>query len=78
MSRGADNNSFMRAGPNETARVTLALSNQDKGGGPDSYTIIQIHDCNGAFADASVRDPNGKVSRGWVTKLCSNQLTTCP
>ena len=72
------NNSLMRAGPSETAAVTLSLENTDKGWGPDSYTVLQIHNCSGEFADVSARDPDGRVSRGWVTKLCSAQLTTCP
>jgi len=72
------NNSLMRAEPSDTARVTLNLENDQRGWGPDSYTVIQIHNCRGEFADVSARDMDGKVSRGWVTKLCSAQLTTCP
>jgi len=71
------NDSNMRAGPGGDARLTLSLLDDAKGWGAGSYTVVQIHGCSGAFADVSVRDPDGKVARGWVTRLCSAQLTTC-
>lgn len=55
----------------------LAFTNPDGNAiGPDSYTV-RLHACKGDWVkvDASFED---RHYRGWATRTCSNQVTTCP
>lgn len=77
----------LRAKPSEESEVVATLSGEIDGNGygPDSFEILQVHGCRGKFADvtvrlpASIKPPPGKDKpmRGWVGRICSNQLTTC-
>jgi hypothetical protein len=74
------------AGPADNAKVVADLHGQgEEGFGPDSFGVLQVHACQGHFAEVtialapSIKPPPGKDKpmRGWVGKVCSNQLTTC-
>jgi hypothetical protein len=74
------NDQNMRDAPSLTAKVTARLEG-DKGDtvwGPDSFSVKRVYGCSGAFADVSGVSPYKQTYRGWVTKLCGNQRTTCP
>jgi hypothetical protein len=74
------NDPHLRAAPQDDAPELLHLSGErDEGAwGPDSVEILHAHGCSGRFAEVTVKTPDGKTGRGWVTRICSNQLTTCP
>ena len=65
--------------------ANLSGKTQDSNYGPDSVEIMQVHGCQGSFTDVTVRVPKAikplpgqdKPMRGWVGRVCSNQLTTC-
>jgi hypothetical protein len=73
--------------PADDAKVVASLQHAgDSGIGPDSFEVKQVHGCQGHYAEVtvvlapSVEAPPGlskKPMRGWVGKVCSNQLTTC-
>lgn len=74
------------ASPADNARTVASLQILgDEGVGPDSFEVRQVHACQGHFAEVTIRlapsikAPPGiaKPLRGWVGKVCSNQLTTC-
>ena len=69
----------LRSAPREDAPVLAWLMNRDKGWGPDSFAIRQVHGCSGIFVDVTVEPAaeRGKVMRGWIGHFCTNQLTTC-
>lgn len=77
----------LRAKPNDESEAVATLGGEIDGNGygPDSFAILQVHGCQGKFADVTVRLPRSvnpppgkdKPSRGWVGRVCSNQLTTC-
>jgi hypothetical protein len=71
------NRAEVRVAPAENARVVTTLRTADGASGPDSATIDHVFGCSGAFADAAVH-MEGRPVRGWVTGICSNQVTTCP
>jgi hypothetical protein len=77
----------LRAKPSDDGEAVATLSGEIDGSGygPDSFEILQVHGCQGKFADVTVRLPRSvkpppgkdKPLRGWVGRVCSNQLTTC-
>lgn len=70
----------VRSAPKADAPVTAQLlQTNDEGGstGPDSAAIDRVFRCSGDFADVLLHMPKGAPIRGWVTRLCSNQVTTC-
>jgi len=67
----------LRARPQADAPVVLELHNADHSEGPDSAAIDHVYGCQGAFADVEVHMPEGPHKRGWATRICSNQVTTC-
>ncbi len=74
------NDAYVRSAPKADAPVTAQLFDaNDAGGssGPDSASVDRVFSCSGAFADVLLHMPKGKPIRGWVTRLCSNQVTTC-
>lgn len=71
------NDAALRAQPQAEAPVVLPLSDEAEGAGPDSASIDHVFGCQGAFADVEVHMPKGPHKRGWATRLCSNQVTTC-
>ena len=75
------NDPNMRSGPSPNAKVIARLEGDNGAGsvwGPDSFGITRVYGCSGAFAEVSGVTPLKKPYRGWVTKLCANQRTTCP
>ncbi len=70
------NNPHLRQAPDKSANILAELVGD--GWGPDSATVSKVHDCSGAFADVTLKTPDGVEHRGWVTGLCGNQVTTCP
>ncbi|MCP3473903.1 SH3 domain-containing protein [Bradyrhizobium sp. CCGUVB1N3] len=72
------NRAEVRAAPAESAQLLATLRTTDGGGGPDSATIDHVFGCSGAFAEAAVHMEGQRQVRGWVTGICSNQVTTCP
>lgn len=74
------NDADVRSAPKTNAPVTAQLlQTNDAGGstGPDSAAVDRVFSCSGDFADVLLHMPEGKPIRGWVTRLCSNQVTTC-
>lgn len=75
------NDPNMRSGPSSNAKVIARLEGSNGAGGvwgPDSFGVNRVYGCSGNFADVSGVTPLKKSYRGWVTKLCGNQRTTCP
>ncbi len=67
--------------PHDDAGVVLKLSGTlgDSSYGPDSVPIRRILACNQTWTLVEVEDPPTKtLHTGWVQRLCSNQVTTCP
>jgi hypothetical protein len=71
------NDLALRAQPQANAPVVLPLHNADYSEGPDSAAVDHVYGCQGAFADVEVHMPEGPHKRGWATRICSNQVTTC-
>lgn len=75
------NDSALRSAPSANAKVVANLEGDNGAGGvwgPDSFGVTRVYGCSGDFADVSGVTPTKKTYRGWVTKLCGNQRTTCP
>lgn len=75
------NDPNMRAAAAPNAKIVARLEGDNGEGGvwgPDSFAITKVYGCSGDFADVSGVTPTKKTYRGWVTKLCANQRTTCP
>jgi hypothetical protein len=68
----------VRGAPAGNAQVLSRLQSADRTGGPDSAKIDHVFGCSGAFAEAAVHMDGERPTRGWVTGICSNQVTTCP
>jgi hypothetical protein len=68
----------VRSAPAANASVITKLQTQDLSGGPDSATIDHVFGCSGDFADVATHMDGQHTTRGWVTGICSNQVTTCP
>ena len=74
----------LRAAPAAGAEVIMRLGGESKGTayGADSFGVIRVHGCQQHFADVTIRPPRGlglppQPIRGWVGRVCGNQLTTC-
>jgi hypothetical protein len=72
------NRAVVRALPADKAEVLANLRTPDGASGPDSAVIDHVFGCSGAFAEAAVHLEGQRAVRGWVTGICSNQVTTCP
>jgi hypothetical protein len=74
------NSQSVRSAPADNAPVVakLWLDKPDHVAGPDSATIDHVFGCSGTFAEATVHMEGQRPTRGWVTGICSNQVTTCP
>jgi hypothetical protein len=68
----------VRSAPASNAPVVARLRTADGAGGPDSATIDHVFGCSGAFAETTAHMEGQHPVRGWVTGICSNQVTTCP
>jgi hypothetical protein len=71
----------LRSSPRADAGVVLKLSGrlQDESYGPDSVKILRMIACQGGWTQVEVEDPPTRTRHtGWVERLCSNQVTTCP
>lgn len=68
----------LRGAPKVEAAVSGKLQSRDGTGGPDSAIIDHVHGCSGAYADLTAHMEHEPSRRGWVTGICSNQVTTCP
>ncbi len=74
------NDARVFAAPSADAPVnTKLLDNSDPNGsyGPDSAVVDRVFSCSGGFADVQLHMPKGAPVRGWVARLCANQVTTC-
>jgi hypothetical protein len=71
------NDSHVYAAPSATARVLASLADAPNGVGPDSAVIDRVWRCSGDFADVTVHLQGKAATRGWVTRICANQVTTC-
>ena len=63
--------------PSADADVVARLLNEEEGAGPDSFRVSRLHACTGDWVDVE-GDLMGAFARGWATRTCSNQVTTCP
>jgi hypothetical protein len=72
------NRAEVRGAPDDHAKVVAKLRSADDSAGPDSAFIDHVYGCSGAFAEAAVHMEGQRALRGWVTGICSNQVTTCP
>lgn len=72
------NRAEVHGAPDDHAPVLAKLRSADDTAGPDSAFIDHVYGCSGAFAEAAVHMEGQRVVRGWVTGICSNQVTTCP
>ena len=70
------NHASLYSAPSVEASVVARLSTTDSG--PDSASIDHVHGCSGAFADVTAHMAHAAPTRGWATRICSNQVTTCP
>jgi hypothetical protein len=74
------NDAKVRTGPGADAPVKAELMGDGPDGayGPDSAAVDRVFGCAGGFADVLLHmSPKGRPMRGWVTRLCANQVTTC-
>ena len=70
----------LRDAPSANAKVIEKLTSADGTMGPDSYKVTHVHACVGHFAEVTIQSAGSHKSapmRGWVDKVCGNQLTTC-
>ena len=72
------NRAEVRGAPADNGPVLARLRSADGASGPDSAFIDHVFGCSGAFAEAAVHMEGQRAVRGWVTGICSNQVTTCP
>jgi hypothetical protein len=74
------NRQDVRGAPAGNAPVLakLRLETLDYTAGPDAATIDHVFGCSGAFAEVTVHMEGQRPTRGWVTGIGSNQVTTCP
>jgi hypothetical protein len=72
------NDANLRKAGDAGAPIVIKLSTPDFASGPDSASIDHVFGCSGDFADIAVHMPDGPKARGWATRICSNQVTTCP
>ncbi|MGP0057906.1 MAG: hypothetical protein ACLPID_01255 [Beijerinckiaceae bacterium] len=72
------NDANLRKAADSAASVVMKLSSPDQTSGPDAANIDHVFGCAGSFADVAVHMANGPTARGWATRICSNQVTTCP
>jgi hypothetical protein len=63
----------VRAAPRDDAPVLLKFEVD----AAESAVIDHVFGCQGAFAEVELHLPDGPHLRGWVTRICSNQVTTC-
>ena len=63
--------------PSMEADVVAHLLNEEEGAGPDSFRVSRLYACKGDWVEVE-GDLVGVESRGWTTRTCSNQVTTCP
>jgi hypothetical protein len=72
----------LRSAPAADAAIVAPLTGETPDGvyGPDSWQVVRVHSCSGHSAEVTIRrsaSPTPKALRGWVGRVCSNQLTTC-
>jgi hypothetical protein len=74
------NRAEVRGAPAENAPILakLRLQTPHRASGPDSAKIDHVFGCSATFAEATVHMEGQRQTRGWVTGICSNQVTTCP
>jgi len=76
--RFAINRPELRRAPKADSAVSGKLQSRDGSSGPDSAIIDHVHSCSGAYAEVTAHITGEPPRRGWVTGICSNQVTTCP
>jgi hypothetical protein len=72
------NSADLRSAPSLQAPVVARLRSPDGSSGPDSAIIDHVYGCASDFAEVAVHMSNKPPTRGWATRICSNQVATCP
>jgi len=67
------------AEPRADAPILVWLKDSERGWSGVSFHVTRIYSCQGPFAEIGVKSParQAKERRGWVTRFCLAQLTTC-
>jgi hypothetical protein len=68
----------VRGAAADNAPILAKLRAPDGTSGPDSAKIDHVFGCSGTFAEVAAHMEGQRPVRGWVTGICSNQVTTCP
>lgn len=68
----------LRRAPKADGAISAKLQSRDGSSGPDSAIIDHVHSCSGTYAEVTAHLTGEPPRRGWVTGICSNQVTTCP
>lgn len=74
------NDSRLHRAPSADAPLVATLTGIDEAGlqnGPDSFVVERLVDCRGDWVEVEGTFL-GKRLRGWTTRTCANQVTTCP
>ena len=74
------NDRYLHRGPADGAPVVATLSRELPDGqyaGPDSFLVDRLHACQGHWVEVEGTYPGTRL-RGWATRTCANQVTTCP
>ncbi len=69
------NDAKLRDGPDADSKTIANLLTDSSG--PDSFNVLRVLDCKGDRAKVDGVFA-GKTLHGWVSNICSNQVTTCP
>ena len=72
------NGLYLRATASPSSRVVIKLASADGSSGPDSAIIDHVYACAGDVAEVSAHMAGRPSARGWASRICSNQVTTCP
>lgn len=78
------NYQFLHSAPSRDSPKVATLSGRNADGlvyGPDTFRVDRIHGCQGDWVEVEGALSNGTSVgprlRGWTTRTCSNQVTTC-
>jgi hypothetical protein len=66
-----------RTEPREDAPLVARLNSDDWQWGPWSVPVLAVHSCSGTYIEVTAQPPGSKPLRGWSSKPCPLQLTTC-
>jgi hypothetical protein len=71
------NDATLHATPSRRAPAVARLVDEGGGTGPDTFVVARLHACQGRWADVEGTFLGTRL-RGWATRTCANQVTTCP